>query len=101
MARLYAIPEKKKKISPVIDFFLRPALQPVFAVATVFLTLFLFYLFHPDRQQINRAISRQFHRGYNQVEKLIARAGAFTESLNGEKENLIVSLRSKLERNGE
>ena len=76
-----------------LDVLLRPALQPAFAAAAVCLTLFTFYLFSPAKAQINKAVSRQFHLGYSQVEKLYAKAGSITDSLGGFADNVFVSLK--------
>jgi len=93
-ARLAAIPEHKKKFSLSFDFVLRPALQPVFAAATIFMTLLSFYLFNPDKKNIDRAIDQKIHSGYSQVEKLYAKAGSFTDRLGDTAENVFVSVKS-------
>ena len=100
--KLYAIPAQKK-FRLGLDFLLKPSLQPVFAAATVFLIMFSFYMFSPDKNQINKAISRQFHRGYSQFEKLSAKAGSITDSLGAYADNVLVSLKkiNPLSKNGE
>jgi hypothetical protein len=94
LAKLYAIPEKKKKFRFNLDFLLKPSLQPVFAAATIFLVIFSFYFFHPDRNYINKYINRQLHLGYSQVEKLYAKAGSVTDNLGRYKDNILTSLKS-------
>jgi hypothetical protein len=93
-ARLIAIPERKKKFSFSFDFLLKPSLQPVFAAGAVFLTLLSFYLFNPDKKNIDRAIDRKVHSGYSQVEKLYAKAGAFTDRLGDTAESVFVSVKN-------
>jgi len=93
LSRLYAIPIKKKKFRFNLDFLLKPSLQPVLAVASVFLILFSFYFFNPDRKYINQSISRQFHRGYSQLEKLYAKTGTLTDNLGAYKDDFLVSLK--------
>lgn len=93
LSRLYAIPSQKKKFRFSLDFLLRPSLQPVFALASVFLIFFSLYFFNPDRKYINQAISRQFHRSYSQIEKLYAKAGTLTDNLGAYKDDFLVSLK--------
>jgi hypothetical protein len=93
-ARLAAIPQQKKKFSLTFDFVLKPALQPVFAAATIFMTLLSFYLFNPDRKGIDRAIDQRIHSGYSQVEKLYARAGSFTDRVGGTANSVLVSVKN-------
>jgi len=93
-ARLAAIPERKKKFSFSFDFVLKPALQPVFAAATIFMTLLSFYLFNPDKKNIDRAIDQKIHSGYSQVEKLYAKAGSVTDRLGNTADNVLGSVKS-------
>jgi hypothetical protein len=93
-ARLAAIPERRKKFSFSVDFVLKPALQPVFAAATIFMTLLSFYLFNPDKKNIDRAIDQKIHSGYSQVEKLYAKAGSFTDRLGETADNVFVSVKN-------
>ena len=93
-ARLLAIPERKKKFSFSFDFVLKPSLQPVFAAATIFMTLLSFYLFNPNKANIDRTIDRKVHSGYSEVEKLYASAGSFTERLGDAAENVYVSVKN-------
>ncbi len=93
-ARLVAIPERRKKFSLSFDFVLKPSLQPVFAAGAVFMTLLSFYLFNPDKKNIDRAIDQKIHSGYSQVEKLYSRAGSFTDRLGDTAENVFVSVKN-------
>lgn len=95
LKRLHALPRKKRKFSLGLDFFLRPSLQPVFAVATVFLILLSFYIFHPNKKHINSSIERQLHLGYSKIEKLYAKTGHFKEDLNAFKDNFLNSLQQR------
>jgi len=90
---LVAIPVRQKRFRLSLDFLLRPSLQPVFAVATVFLALFSFYMFGPNRDLINRSVSRQVHLGVNTIERLYAKAGSVTDSLGATADNVFVSLK--------
>jgi anti-sigma factor RsiW len=92
--RLYDLPQKKKGFSLVFDFLLRPSLQPVMAAATVLLVIVSFYMFHPNRSAIDRALERQFHIGFSKVERLYAEAESITHSLNEYKDNLLVSIKN-------
>jgi len=93
-ARLAAIPERKKKFSVSFDFLLKPSLQPVFAAGAVFMTLLSFYLFSPDKKNIDRAIDLKIHSGYSQAEKFIAKAGSFTDRLGDTAQNVFVTVKS-------
>jgi len=91
--RLAAIPERKKKFSLTLDFFLKPSLQPVFAAGAIFMTLLSFYLFNPDKKAIDRTIDQKIHTGYSQVEKLYSRAGSLTDRLGDTANHIIVSVK--------
>jgi len=93
-ARLASIPERKKKFSFSFDFVLKPSFQPVFAAATIFMTLLSFYLFNPNKKNIDRAIDQKIHSGYSQVEKLYAKAGSFTDRLGDTADNVFVSVKN-------
>jgi predicted anti-sigma-YlaC factor YlaD len=93
--RLYAIPEKKTRFRLNLDFLIRPSLQPIMAAATVMLTVVSFYAFNPSRGDINKAVEKQFHTGYQKIGKLYAQAESFTNSLAGQKDILIDTLKTK------
>ncbi len=93
--RLQAVPDKKKRFRLNLDFLIRPSLQPILAAATVLLTVVSFYAFNPNRGDINKAVERQFHTGYQKIEKLYVRAESFTNSLSGQKEILIDTIKTK------
>ena len=92
-AKLYAIPDRKKKFRFSLDFLVKPALQPVLAAATIFLIIFSFYMFGPYKKDIDKTVNRQIHRGYSQVEKLYAKAGSVTDSLGAYANEIFVSLK--------
>lgn len=91
LQRLYVIPERKQKLRKRFDFLLRPALQPVFAVASVFLILASFYFFHPDRDYINKSIDRQVHLGYSNIQSLFVHAGSLKDELSASTSSFIKS----------
>jgi hypothetical protein len=91
--RLYTIPEKKRRFRINLDFFLQPTLQPVLAAATILLMVISFYLFNPNRENINNSVNRQVHLGYSKIEKLYAKAESFTDNLGAYKDNVLVSLK--------
>jgi predicted anti-sigma-YlaC factor YlaD len=93
--RLYAIPAKQRRFKLNFDFLIRPALQPVLAAATVVLTVFSFYAFNPNRGDINKTVQREFHSGYQKIGQLYAKAESFTNSLAGQKDVLIDTLKTK------
>lgn len=94
MAGLYAIPARKRKLRPFFEVLLRPALQPVYAAFSV-LTLFVsFVLFVPQGSGIRKAVNRQIHLGYGQVEKLYAKAGSLTDELGGIKDSVVDSIKT-------
>ena len=93
--RLLAIPSKKRKFSLGLDFFLRPSLQPVLAVASVFLILISFYFFHPNKKSINQSLERQVHIGYSKIVRLYTKTGYFKEDLNAFKDNFLGSLQQQ------
>jgi anti-sigma factor RsiW len=94
MARLYAIPEKKSFFQPVFDFLLRPSLQPVFAALSALFIAISFVFFLPQGRGIQKAIDRQLHLGYNQVEKLYAKAGSVTDELGSLKNTVVDSIKT-------
>lgn len=91
--RLSTIPTRKKRLRISLDFLLRPSLQPVLAGAMVLLMMISFYLFHPNRDNIDKSVNRQVHLGYSKIEKLYARAESFTDNLGAHKDNILVSLK--------
>ena len=94
MAQLYAIPEKKSFFQPVFDFLLRPSLQPVFAALSALFIAISFVFFLPQGRGIQKAIDRQLHLGYNQVEKLYAKAGSVTDELGSFKNSVVDSIKT-------
>ena len=92
--RLYSIPGKKKRFKLSFDFLFHPSLQPVLAAATILLMVVSFYSLNPDRNRINKSISRQIHLGYSKVEKLYARAETFVDTLGEHKDNILVSIKN-------
>ncbi len=94
LARLQAIPARKKRFRLSFDFMLRPSFQPILAAATVLLTFLSFYLFNPNKSAIDKSVDREFHRGLSKVEMLYAKAESFTSSLGEYKDNILVSLKN-------
>lgn len=94
MAKLYAIPEKKSFFRPVLGFLLRPDLQPVFATFSALFIAVSFIFFAPQGHGIQKAINRQLHLGYNQVEKLYAKAGSLTDELGSLKNTVVESIKT-------
>ena len=92
--RLYEIPLKKKKFSFKLDFLLRPALQPLLAGATILLMAFTFYMFHPDRNIINKTITREIHKGYSAIGQLYTKAESFALSLFDQTDEVLDSLKN-------
>ena len=92
LGRIYAIPSKKRRFRLSFDFLLRPSLQPILATATILLTIISLYMFHPERNRVNKFVDRQIHLGYSKVERLYAKAESFATSLGEHKENILVSL---------
>jgi len=93
--RLQAIPRKKKKFNLGLDFFLRPSLQPVLAVASIFFVLISFYFFHPDKKSIHQSLEQQLHLGYSKVVKLYSKAGYLKQDLSAFKDNFLDSLQQQ------
>lgn len=93
--RLYKIEQKKSKarIKSRLEFLLRPAFQPVMAAIAAVMVLLSVYTFHPNRSQINKAVERQIHIGYSKISRLVSRAESFTDSLKGQKETILISLK--------
>jgi anti-sigma factor RsiW len=94
LSKLTAIPTAKRKFSFSQDFLLKPSLQPVFAAASVFLTLVSFYLFNPNKKAIDRSIEQQLRLGYSQAEKIYAKAGSFTDRLGDRADNVFASIKN-------
>jgi hypothetical protein len=92
--RLYEIPLKKKKFSFSLDFLLRPALQPLLTGATILLMLISFYVFHPDRNIINKTINREIHKGYSAIGQLYTKAESFAISLFDQTDEVLDSLKN-------
>jgi len=94
MDRLYVIPERKRFFKPVFGFLTRPDLQPVFAALSVLFVAVSFIFFAPQGRGVQKAIDRQVHLGYNQVEKLYARAGSVTDELGSLKTTVVDSIKT-------
>jgi predicted anti-sigma-YlaC factor YlaD len=90
--RIYAIPSKKRRYNFSFDFLFRPSFQPILAAATILLTIISLYMFHPERNRVNKFVDRQIHLGYSKVGRLYAKAEFFATSLGEHKENILVSL---------
>jgi len=93
-AKLYAIPQTRRKFSLRFNFLLKPSLQPILAAATVLMTLISFYTFHPDKAAIDKAINRQFHQGYRTIGSLYSKAESFAVSLGEHKNSILDSIKS-------
>ncbi len=91
---LYSIPGKKKRFKLSFDFLFHPSLQPVLAAVTILLMVVSFYSLSPERNRINKSVSRQIHLGYSKVEKLYARAETFVDTLGEHKDNILVSIKN-------
>lgn len=91
--RLSTIPTRKKRFRISLDFMLRPSLQPILAGAAVLLMMISFYLFHPNRDNIDKSVNRQVHIGYSKIEKLYAKAESLTDNVGAYKDNILVSLK--------
>jgi len=96
LEELYTLPSRRKRRRWIsaLDILVRPSLQPVFAVGTVLLIITSFYLFHPNRPQINRTLEKQLHIGYSRVERLLAKADSLAHSLGEFKDEVLVSFHS-------
>lgn len=94
MNRLYEIPVKKKKFSFSLDFLLRPALQPVLAGASIVLMLISFYIFHPDKNIIDKTINLEIHKGYSKIGQIYTKAESFAVALFDQKDSLLDSLKN-------
>jgi anti-sigma factor RsiW len=94
MARLYAVPEKKKFFKPAFQFLLRPDLQPVFAALSVLFIAVSFVFTAPQGRGIRKAIDRQIHLGYSEAEKLYAKAGSLTDELGSLKTTVADSIKT-------
>jgi len=95
LERLYTLPRKKRKFNLGLDFFLRPSLQPVLAVACIFFILISFYFFHPNKKSIHQSLERQVHLGYSKIVRLCAKTGYLKEDLSAFKENILDSLQQQ------
>ena len=94
LQKLYAIPDAgKKKFHFVRDILLRPALQPYFAGATGLLAFISFLAFSPAGHSLRKSFDRQIHAGYNQIERLYAKAGSITDEIGAYKDTLLGSLK--------
>ncbi|HDT11176.1 MAG TPA: hypothetical protein ENN58_00405 [bacterium] len=93
--RLYKIEKKKlrSKSRFNMEFFLRPAFQPVMAAIAVVMILLSVYTFHPNRSQINKSIERQIHIGYSKISSIVSKAESFADSLKGQKDTILISLK--------
>jgi anti-sigma factor RsiW len=96
LRKLYAIPEKreKRRFRLVLDFLLRPSLQPVFAGATALLVFVSFLAFSSAGRTFQKSVNRQLHVGYSKAERLYAKAGALTDEMGSYKETILGSLKN-------
>ena len=91
--KLYRIPDRKRFSVFLSDFLHRPLVQPVMAAASILFILFSIYTVHPRRQDLNRAIDREFHRGVRAVSQVYAKAESWTSSLGGHKDTILDTLK--------
>jgi anti-sigma factor RsiW len=94
LARLYAIPERRRPFFVRLTRVYMPKLQPALAVLSAVLIVVSMYAFHPDRKQIDRAVSRQVHLAYGSVEKLFVRAEGLTGRLGEWTANVLDTVKS-------
>jgi anti-sigma factor RsiW len=94
MARLYAIPARPTGFRALVDFFVRPALQPVFAAVSVLLVAVSFIFLTPQGRSVQKVIDRQIHAGYSRVEKLYAKAESVPGEINSLKTTVVDSLKN-------
>jgi anti-sigma factor RsiW len=94
MARLNAIPEKKRFFKPVVRFLLRPDLQPVYAAFSVLFLALSFVFFLPQGNGIRKELDRRLHQGYSQVEKLYAEAGSLTDEVGSLTTSVVDSIKT-------
>ncbi len=94
MASLYAIPQRKSRFRAILDFFQQPALQPVYAAFTILFLFLSFVLVAPQGRPIRKALDRQVHAAYGEVEKLYARAGSLTDDLGQLKNGVVNSIKT-------
>jgi|WetSurMetagenome_2_1015567.scaffolds.fasta_scaffold344112_2 anti-sigma factor RsiW len=93
--RLRAVPRRHRlRIRPVLDVLLRPAFQPLIAAATVLAVAFTLFMASPDKKAIERAVTRQLHRGFTAFEKLTAKAGAAADSLGATAGSVYASIQT-------
>jgi len=94
LARLYAIPERRRPFFVRLTRVYLPRLQPALAVLSAVLIVVSMYSFHPDRKQIDRAVSRRIHLAYGSVEKLFVRAEGLTGRLEEWTASVLDSVKS-------
>jgi len=94
MAKLYAIPEKKRFFKPVVRFLLRPDLQPVYTAFSVLFIALSFVLFAPQGSGIRKEIDRQVHLGYGQVEKIYVKAESLTDEIGSLSNTVVDSIKT-------
>lgn len=98
LERLRAIPSARRprpagRLRPVLDWLLRPSLQPVYAAVSVLLLAVTFIAFSSQGQPVRKALDRGFHDGYGRIERLYAKAGSLTGELGGYKDDVLGALR--------
>lgn len=91
--KLYCIPAGKRITFAFSDFLRRPMVQPVMAAASILFILFSIYTVHPRRQEINRAVDREFHRGVRAVSQVYAKAESWTSSLGEHRDTILDTLK--------
>jgi predicted anti-sigma-YlaC factor YlaD len=101
--KLYLIPEKataRRKLPALNRFFgwrfwLNPVFQPVLTSVTVIMVALSILFFASPGKSFRKSASLEIHHGYSQAQKLLVKAGIFTDKVNGYKENFIASLEAK------
>jgi hypothetical protein len=94
MAKLYAIPEKKRFFKPVLGLLLRPSLQPVYAAFSVLFIALSFVFFTPQGNGVRKELDRQIHLGYGQVEKIYVKAESLTDELGSLSSTVVDSIKT-------
>ncbi|HEK84906.1 MAG: zf-HC2 domain-containing protein [Candidatus Saccharicenans sp.] len=101
--RLYLIPEKstvqKEKFSRKgffgWKFWLSPAFQPVLIAVTALMMIISLFSFTPVGKSWQKTAWFEIHQGYSLAQKLLVKAGVWTDKIKGYQEDFMASIKSK------
>lgn len=96
--RLYSLSAqlaiKPRRRIRLLEFFLKPSAQPVFAAACIVLIFVSFFFFHPDGRHLSRFLKEKASLSLGQFEKAVARVEGLPGYLPLVRKSIVDSLKN-------